>query len=51
MPFNPDTVIDNATTDDPQAANTGITKVWVNGIAVFGNGQVTGNQPGVVLRR
>ena len=49
--FDPATVIDNATTSDPQAANTGITAVWVNGEAVFENDAVTGNKPGVILRR
>lgn len=49
--FNPETVIDNATMADPQAANTGITTVWVNGESVFDNGATTGNKPGVILRR
>jgi len=49
--FDPDTIIDNATSADPQAANTGITTVWVNGEPVFENGAVTGNLPGVIIRR
>ncbi len=49
--FDPATIIDNATTSDPQAANTGITAVWVNGELVFENGAITGNKPGVILRR
>lgn len=49
--FDPATVIDNATTSDPQAANTGITAVWVNGQAVFEDGAVTGQHPGVIIRR
>lgn len=49
--FDPDTVIDNATTSDPHAANTGITTVWVNGEAVFDQGSITGKRPGVVIRR
>jgi N-acyl-D-amino-acid deacylase len=49
--FDPATVIDNATTADPQAANTGITTVWVNGQAVFDKGAVTGLHPGVIIRR
>jgi N-acyl-D-amino-acid deacylase len=49
--FDPATVTDNATTADPQAANTGITTVWVNGRAVFENGDITGQRPGVIIRR
>jgi len=49
--FDPTTIIDNATTSNPQAANTGIAAVWVNGEAVFENGAITGNTPGVILRR
>ncbi len=49
--FDPATVIDNATTADPQAANTGITTVWVNGKPVFEKGAVTGQHPGVIIRR
>ena len=49
--FDPETVIDNATTSDPAALNTGITSVWVNGELVFENGAVTGTHPGVIVRR
>jgi N-acyl-D-aspartate/D-glutamate deacylase len=49
--FDPETVIDNATTADPAALNTGITLVWVNGELVFENGTVTGAHPGVIVRR
>jgi N-acyl-D-amino-acid deacylase len=49
--LDPETVIDNATPADPQAANTGISTVWVNGQAVFENGTITGLRPGVVIRR
>jgi N-acyl-D-amino-acid deacylase len=49
--FDPETVIDNATTSDPAALNTGITSVWVNGELVFENGAVTGIHPGVIVRR
>lgn len=49
--FDPDTVLDHATTSNPQAANSGITQVWVNGISVFENGKVTGKLPGRIIRR
>ena len=49
--FDSETVIDNATPTDPQAANTGITTVWVNGIKVFNEGATTGKYPGQVIRR
>jgi N-acyl-D-amino-acid deacylase len=49
--FDPDTVIDNATPENPQAPNTGISTVWVNGIAVFNEGATTGQYPGQVIRR
>jgi len=49
--FDPDTVIDNATPTDPKAANTGITRVWVNGEMVFDNGATSGKFPGQVIRR
>lgn len=49
--FDPATIIDNATTRAPQAANTGITAVWVNGQTVFEKGAITGNRPGVIVRR
>jgi len=49
--FDPKTVIDNATPDDPQAKNTGIATVWVNGTIVFNQGKTTGLFPGQVLRR
>lgn len=49
--FDPETVIDNATTSDPSALNTGINSVWVNGELVFKNGMVTGAHPGMIVRR
>ncbi len=41
--FDPETVLDNATATDPQAQNTGITTVWVNGIEVFNEAKTTGH--------
>ncbi len=49
--FDPDTVLDNATTANPAAANSGISKVWVNGQSVYENGTTTGNLPGIIIRR
>ncbi len=49
--FDPATVADRATTDDPHALATGIERVWVNGAVVYENGKVTGAHPGRVLRR
>ena len=49
--FDPNTVIDHATPTDPKAANTGITRVWVNGEMVFDDGATTGSYPGRVIKR
>jgi len=49
--FDPETVIDRATTSDPHALATGIERVWVNGRTVFAGGAASGLRPGRVLRR
>jgi N-acyl-D-amino-acid deacylase len=49
--FDPETIIDHATPQDPSAPNTGIAKVWVNGRVVFENGQETGRRPGKFIAR
>jgi N-acyl-D-amino-acid deacylase len=49
--FDPATVIDRATTDEPHALSAGIERVWVNGQTVFDQGKTTGARPGRVLRR
>jgi len=49
--FDPATVGDRATTDDPQAISTGIARVWVNGAVVFDGKRTTGAHPGRVIRR
>ena len=49
--FDPDTVIDNATYDDPQQYPDGIPFVLVAGAAVIDYGRHTGARPGRVLRR
>lgn len=49
--FDPRTVTDRATTDDPGALSEGVSKVWVNGALVFRDGKATGAHPGRVIRR
>jgi N-acyl-D-amino-acid deacylase len=49
--FDPETVIDRATPQDPHAVSEGIARVWVNGVVVYENGSTTGERPGRVLRR
>jgi N-acyl-D-amino-acid deacylase len=49
--FDPATVVDRATTQEPQAVSAGIAKVWVNGRMVFDRGTVTAERPGRILRR
>ncbi len=49
--FDPATVAERATTDEPHALATGIERVWVNGSVVFESGRATGARPGRVLRR
>jgi N-acyl-D-amino-acid deacylase len=49
--FDPNTVIDRATTAEPLLTSTGIQTVWVNGRIVYHDGKPTGDHPGKVLRR
>ncbi len=49
--FDPDTVKDRATFENPHLTSLGIEKVWVNGRLVFEGGEVTGNLPGKPIRR
>lgn len=48
--FNPQTVIDRSTFEDPQKLSEGIELVVVNGEAVWSGGKPTGAKPGRVLR-
>jgi dihydroorotase/N-acyl-D-amino-acid deacylase len=48
--FDPETVIDNATYEEPHRLSTGIRDVFVNGVAVVRNGAHTGAKPGRVVR-
>ena len=49
--FDPATVLDRATPQDPHAVSSGIARVWVNGVVVYEDGRTTGAYPGRVLRR
>ncbi len=49
--FDPDTVGDAATFEDPERPSTGIEQVWVNGSLAWSDGAATGARTGRVLRR
>jgi N-acyl-D-amino-acid deacylase len=49
--FDPATVADRSTFEDPRALSVGIDKVWVNGAVVWQDGKATGERPGRGLRR
>ena len=48
--FDPETVIDNATYEEPHQLSTGIRDVLVNGVAVVRGGRHTGATPGLAVR-
>lgn len=48
--FDPATIQDAATFDNPIQPATGVHTVWVNGDPVWANGKSTGSRPGTVLR-
>jgi N-acyl-D-amino-acid deacylase len=48
--FDPETVRDLATFDDPNRLSEGMDYVLVNGVPVIENGKMTGALPGKVLR-
>lgn len=48
--FDPDTIIDNATYEDPHQISTGVDHVLVNGTFVVRNGEHTGEKPGKIVR-
>ena len=49
--FEPRTIMDRATADQPGAISEGIRTVWVDGQIVFSNGQETGRTPGRFIAR
>jgi len=49
--FDPATVVDRATPEEPHLTSVGIARVWVNGTEVFADGKTTGAKPGRVIRR
>jgi len=49
--FDPATVADRSTFEDPAALSVGIEKVWVNGVAVWQDGKATGAHPGRGIKR
>ena len=48
--FDPETIIDTATFEEPRRPATGIENVFVNGISVWRGGRATGALPGAVLK-
>jgi N-acyl-D-amino-acid deacylase len=49
--FDPRTIQDHATFEKPKQYATGVSEVWVNGVAVIRDGEHTGAKPGRVVRR
>jgi N-acyl-D-amino-acid deacylase len=49
--FDPATVIDHSTFEQPRALATGISRVWVNGGLVWTGSEAGGERPGRVLTR
>jgi N-acyl-D-aspartate/D-glutamate deacylase len=49
--FDPETVIDNATIENPTALSTGVQQVWVNGKLVYSEQKAVNNFPGVLVKR
>ncbi len=50
MIFDPNTIIDRATYEQPHQLSVGVRYVLVNGVPVVDDGRVTGAKPGMVVR-
>ena len=48
--FDPETVIDRATYEDPHQVSDGVRDVFVNGVAVVRRGEHTDAKPGMIVR-
>ena len=48
--FDPRTIIDRATYEQPNQLSVGVRGVWVNGVEVVRDGKATGAKPGRVVR-
>ena len=48
--FDPATITDHATFEEPHQYSTGVKHVWVNGVQVLRSGEHTGATPGRVVR-
>jgi N-acyl-D-aspartate/D-glutamate deacylase len=48
--FDPETVIDRATYENPHQPSEGIRDVFVNGVAVVRGGEHTDAKPGMIVR-
>lgn len=48
--FDPQSITDHATFEEPHRLSTGILRVWVNGQPVLKDGQHTGGTPGRIVR-
>jgi dihydroorotase/N-acyl-D-amino-acid deacylase len=48
--FDPATIIDRATFENPHQLSTGVRDVFVNGVAVVREGKHTGAKPGMIVR-
>ena len=48
--FDPETIIDRATFEEPHQVSEGIRDVFVNGVGVVRDGQHTGAKPGMIVR-